>query len=667
MTRFPRTWSGWIVAVLCIAGCAIACAGLVLAGERLAMERVAQEHPSPHTMRQELLERMKADPNQPWPRGGSHVVLAWPGTDLAEKGYLEPGGSFSPGVGSFGILLQVGSCNSAKVSLDKIHQQMDEGLGVRTVTPCYTADWSVESPSSFLLQIEPAAGQAAAILLRSDGPAGGPLDSVVRSGNGLLIDNTWIIAPADAARALPEPSVTGTGDWLQATVSLGAVRKLRVQRILPSVADASLQATGKMQPLPAIDVPDARFVASAHAQILHLLMGTVRDETRPGDPVNYSQPWIRDGAYAVVALARAGQLEKARALALYFARHAYFGGFGPEADAPGNALWAIGETAERLHDQDFDREVWPSVVARAEQIVRMRRTATAMRAVSLDPLIQRAAENSDSNLLCEPARDGLIVGRMDWMRPLLYVNGTAYEGLRAAARIAGRRPDGQAYAARWNAEAEQVRVAWWHAFDQAEKFDHRGAIIGLWPSNVASDQPLRYDTLLDRLWKHEHSFTGGYSKRPLWTYFNVAQAHEWLLSSEAGAPDGLDRTWKVLNWFFSNQTSEGLYTWWEGSGEENTSGLWERVRGWTSPQFVSPHYWTAAEMLSLQLDMLVHEDENGQLTIGLGVPREWIAHPMRVDGIYCSRGRVSWQWDGRRMAVQLNGKEVAYRLGPSFR
>ncbi len=71
-------------------------------------------------------------------------------------------------------------------------------------------------------------------------------------------------------------------------------------------------------------------------------------------------------------------------------------------------------------------------------------------------------------------------------------------------------------------------------------------------------------------------------------------------------------------------------------------------------------------MLSLQLDMLVHEDEDGQLVVGLGVPTHWLAHPMRVAGIYISRGRVSWQWDGRRMSVQLDGKEVPFRVGPSF-
>lgn len=59
---------------------------------------------------------------------------------------------------------------------------------------------------------------------------------------------------------------------------------------------------------------------------------------------------------------------------------------------------------------------------------------------------------------------------------------------------------------------------------------------------------------------------------PLWTYFDLAETHQWLFL------DRLDRTWATLNWFWDHQSSPGLYTWWEGKGEENSFGRWTRVR-----------------------------------------------------------------------------------------
>jgi hypothetical protein len=46
-------------------------------------------------------------PNDPWPRNAGHVILAYPGSAEINKAYHEPGGSFSPSVGSFGISIWV--------------------------------------------------------------------------------------------------------------------------------------------------------------------------------------------------------------------------------------------------------------------------------------------------------------------------------------------------------------------------------------------------------------------------------------------------------------------------------------------------------------------------------------------------------------------------------
>jgi hypothetical protein len=151
--------------------------------------------------------------------------------------------------------------------------------------------------------------------------------------------------------------------------------------------------------------------------------------------------------------------------------------------------------------------------------------------------------------------------------------------------------------------------------------------------------------------------------RPLWTYFTVAEAHQWLV---LGQPE---RAGNDLRWFWDNQASPGLFTWWEGKGEENTFHRWEQARGWVAPSQVTPHYWTAAEMLLLQLDMLAYVDESGgapTLVIGAGIPKEWLDLAMSVKGLSTRLGKVDWEWRKGRMTVRLRGDKCAVKLGPAF-
>ncbi len=126
-----------------------------------------------------------------------------------------------------------------------------------------------------------------------------------------------------------------------------------------------------------------------------------------------------------------------------------------------------------------------------------------------------------------------------------------------------------------------------------------------------------------------------------------------------------ERAWQTLRWFWDHQASPGLYTWWEGRGEENTFGHWEQVRGWVDPPHVTPHYWTAAEMLLLQLDMLAYGNPAGEIVIGAGVRPEWISRPVSARGLLTRFGPLEWFWDGKGMGVKVSGK-AAVRLGPAF-
>jgi hypothetical protein len=185
----------------------------------------------------------------------------------------------------------------------------------------------------------------------------------------------------------------------------------------------------------------------------------------------------------------------------------------------------------------------------------------------------------------------------------------------------------------------------------------------LWPTWIVPPQFAPFRAGLQQRWDGEHG-QGSYPQRPLWTYFTHAEAHQWLFLQRP------DIVWKTLRYFRANQCSPGLYSWWEGEGEENTFGLWPQVRGWVKPPHVTPHYWTASESLLLHLDMLAHVDESGDtdtLVVGAGVPPEWIGKPMSVTGLPTSAGVVDWCCEGNEAVVTVHGDvRPPVRPGPSL-
>jgi hypothetical protein len=126
--------------------------------------------------------------------------------------------------------------------------------------------------------------------------------------------------------------------------------------------------------------------------------------------------------------------------------------------------------------------------------------------------------------------------------------------------------------------------------------------------------------------------------------------------------------WATLGWFWNHQASPGLYTWWESG--QNAFYDWLPIRGWVRPPHITPHYWTAAEMLMLQLDMLGYEQpiSNASLVIGAGVPPQWLTKPLRVERLSLRNGRLDWSWDGTEVHLRTSWAVDATRvqLGTGF-
>jgi len=640
--------------------------------------------------RQSVLDAMEARPSGVWPRGYGHVLLGIPGSPEEEKAYLEPGGSFSPSFGSFGVQVVVENAEGeVEVASDFIPMKdvqqswvwpRTRGIpGVRTETPEYSATWSLPDGRRWRLDASSLRQPHLVLAIRSVGPAGGPITNAAWDGRSVRLNDRWALIPAQPPReirlgyqnptnlSLGDTSTTAVGVGPRIVVTQGPQTEVDRQAgwgrvVLVFDRDVTLSIEDRKPPAPnplkwsttrpelTLNLPDEQFLNCLNAQVAQLLMGLVRDETRPGDPNNYPLNWLRDGALVITALARAGQVDVARQLSGPFAREEFFGGFGAEADGPGLSLWTITEVAAILNDSKFDQLLKPHVQRKLALIGEMLTTQTPLRKPWSGPLVPRKMDPAEADLVCEAARDGLIWGRIEQQRPVLYINAVTYAGLRNAERYLLRIRD-RSGASQTAATAVALRNAWNRALVKPELQTERTWSCGLHPTWVVSDRAT-YRTLLRSARAGTHDANDQFKDRPFWTYFKVATAHQWLLLDEP------DRAWRDLRWFWENQASPGLYTWWEGNGEENTFDRWETVRGWVNPPYVSPHYGTAAEILALQLSLLAYVDSSGpqpQLVVGAGIPDRWLPEKLSVAGLRTTSGPVAWDWDGRRLRIRAPG------------
>ena len=639
--------------------------------------------------RSNVLNAMQTRSDDPWPQGIGHVVLGMPGSLEINKAYYEPGGNFSPSPGSFGISVWIKDTNnnliaaSERTDINKIQQNWQWRNpktipGIYCDSMLYKAIWHSIRPDTWQMELlfPTNTNNVLEVAIRSVGPAGGPVYQLEWNGKQLAVNNRYLvsISPSPKSVVLGEE---GTAKWMNTESQSKSVQSKSgwgfARLILDTKSSQILTIKDIAQvpipmlrysstvAIPDIQIADEHFVKCLNAQVANILMGLVRWETRPGDPLNYPVNWLRDGAYVIVALIRAGHVDVARQLVVAFAENDFFGGFGSEADAPGLALWAMGELGNRISQPQFDQSMWSHVNRKVQLLLDMRTAQWPLFHSFTGPVVPKHINRSDLNMICEPAKDGLINGKMDWHRPILYVNAVSYLGLMRASEMADRLKY-TSHSTLWRSHAQEIKQAWARAYQSPDAQNDRTYICGLWPTWIVSDAT-GYESSLYQRWNQKFDEKNQYRRRPLWTYFELAEAHQWLYMNRP------DRVWNLLNWFIHNQSSPGLYTWWESDGEENSYNQWEKYRGWVKPNGVTPHYWTAAEMLLLQLDMLAAVDEYSVtpvLVIGPGIHPDWLKAPMQIRNLYTRIGLVDWSWDGRRVQVVIRGNKCPVRLGANF-
>lgn len=158
------------------------------------------------TPHQQVEAQMKLRPSDPWLRNEGQVILAATGSSVESKAFHEPGGSFSPQLGSFGVSIWVVDsqgnlkATSDSIPLSEVQQRLlntanSKIPGIATKTPYYQSSWNASRPGSWKLNLErtPQTDTKSVVVLRSVGPAGGTIDSLDWNGQRLLLNNRWIV------------------------------------------------------------------------------------------------------------------------------------------------------------------------------------------------------------------------------------------------------------------------------------------------------------------------------------------------------------------------------------------------------------------------------------------------------------------------------------------
>lgn len=636
--------------------------------------------------RELMTTMMQQDPARPWPRSVGHVPLAVPGAPEGGTAYHEPGGDFSPQTPSFGVSLWFCDAQglpvviSQTVPLNEIKQEFGPSAhatipAIVTKTPYYQATWSRLDATRWELRLKNETSHVPVIVIRSVGPAGGPVTALSHDGGQVTVNHRWAVSATPAPQSITlgdenqadwmtaqstASSWSGEAGWGYARITFAAAPAQSGEEIRVVLSDlqppVEMERSYRDAPRRArLALPDPRVQASMNAQITHLMMSLVDDETRPGDPALFYRAWHRQGAYITAALARAGDPKVGRVLSQFLATHDFAGGSGPEADAPGLAIWALTESAGYIADKVHDEWLWPHLlrkVGRIEEMMSTRSPIVESYTVPAPHNFQHLRQ-ARTAVLAQPARDGVIVGRVgdDW--PLLYVNAVSYRGLLAAADFAERLGK-RHYATRWRTEAQQLQSSWVRQFPDGTQ-DGGAAPVGL-RSLVGS--ALRRNQLSQSLTTYRPTDERGTVTGQL------AQAHQALRS---GRPEAV---WSTLHHMWSRQASPGLYTW--DSVRSMTDELadgWQYARGWHNDLAVTPDYETAALLLLLQQDMLAYVDETAAVpavVIGAGITPAWLSQPMAVSNLAIPGGTITWQWDGHLMRVTLRGPSRNIRLGAAF-
>jgi hypothetical protein len=635
------------------------------------------------------------------PAGNAHILLAIPGSADLDKTYVEPDGSFSPGVSSYGVTTWLYDVKERRLYAPEEMPQEQLSFGLEdgfipiahsgwnagplrlekkiAVVPKSAESSEAEDYSTVIIRNE--AKQAADfymyLAIRSLGPTGGPINFLSASQDlrTVFLNGKQAIqldpAPASFGVTSFEPAGDDISLWAKrgelpraqsTSDGLGLAGGAALYRLrIPPGESFSIAVrcairnrarndvlTGPFQQSDAqkgfdqvrqwwrrmlerveITAPDPYGRNMFYASVAYILMNSVDNQLRVTN-VSYPVSYLRDGVFMLDAVDKAGLHDKARDYLDYFLQHPWTGAEsqeGPEADAPGELCWIIGEHFRLTSDLDWLRSVYPTLQREADLILFMREPGDGeTREVSGVKLVARSNRvfaTMDTQLRGIPlhfevelseARDGLIVGRLDTG---LYAGTTSVfgiAGLKAAweaAVVVGDAANAERYKAEYFA-FRQAMNRWMKTHPREFTFH-----AGVWPTD-AFDPDYAYISSLSQENTYAYSAANDYHEledlgayHDFYTFFGAAHSLFRLGYTDVMYSNFL---WPFLKSPFSRATlnayAYGEYTrderWYE---VRHWPELWANVRGWTDLANCIPHGWTAAEIASLIRDLLFYEKD----------------------------------------------------------
>ena len=644
-----------------------------------------------------------------WNRSDTHVILGVPESHEGFKTIVEPGNSFSPGVGTYGVSTWVAAGGQLyapeQMSLDALRWSYLEGHipvlvsqwqagAVEVTSRLFTdGDAGMSDIKDYLaVELHNPTDQTVELtfylVVRSFGAAGGPVRrlgwengrvvvnggpviypytppsafgalSYAESGRDISVslragempnatsvsdDSTWASGALAYAVTLP-PGATQQYDFVcHVHANNGKLKWLQLPGLSTSLdaVQAACVARWKADLPIELNVPDTRFRDALLIQRAHMAMFTVDAEPRIA-PVSYPLWWLRDGAYVVNAQDKGGYHQLTERAVKRVADRDAFGGFGAEGDGPSEGIWILSEHYLMTRSLDFLREVWPHIERKADLLITMLHTDVPIKRHS-DMRTPQNALAPDSDLMCLPTDDGLIMGRMDGHFPIVWINSYAYLGLTRAALCAEALGlDGSRFAR----EAETLRATLVRRAPELFGKNDRDPNSAFWPTGWATRDNEDVRRGFEDFWQNVRCPNGVYTPEPMWTYFEAGQAHNYMLLGQR------ERAVQTMEHFLSNHIAPGLYTYSEGNSDENSSLQWQRTRGWDQIRYVTPHGWTAAELFLFLRDALLREDGN-RLVLGSGVPEAWMQEAFSVRGLPTHFGAVSYSYDPASKSIQVS-------------
>jgi hypothetical protein len=402
-----------------------------------------------------------------------------------------------------------------------------------------------------------------------------------------------------------------TGGILQPDAGLEYYRKLNVTELFNEARNYWKQLVDRIQ----LNLPDKRWENAFAAIIGHAAM-----EMNEGAPdvavVNYNV-FNRDGVYVANIFQKCGNMDLAAEAINYFIKHPFNGRSYPEADNPGQILWAMGQQWQYTRDKTWLRKIYPSARKIAEMI-QYYRTTGGPHWVQMDSL------NSGPSLPQEKRRE-LKPGRCDGHHPE-YTEALDIAGLRSAAILADAL-DLSSEAAQWKNLADSLFENYDDKFGGNPRKAY-GSYSVLWPCRIYSI----YEG------KAHNQFKGNGKQNPSgWRYFPLAMAHQGLLAGNREAGYG------TLQLHLDHEQMRGWYAFDEGG--RSGSGGWGHVRTTWNGSVAMPHGWAIAEVWLLLRDCLVFETEK-RLVLLSGIPPAWFTHKddIKIKNLPTYFGKLNLQW-----------------------